>query len=375
MTFLRVRSRRINEILGTLFALCLLCAGAGNTKAAQPPAPVSPHPSFSCDKPSALERVICDDPGLSDADRRMAAIYAAARLGALGDGGSQIAHAQKMWLKSRNQTCAAGDVRACLGKEYGVRLSELAVAALFNAPDIALAELKRQNATTFPLYEAMYRYATLDKPARSQSVTPLIAPVFQAIHDKPQASPLHDFSDAKSAAASDTAFATFLDVVSVSDYNVTLPCAAIVHRPGLIEALGAIYGGAIDGSLIQSDCESTLPATPKFNSLLVDVGSVQSDCEGTIRFTLGRSYQTTLVKLRLHQLVDLPKATQETREYPASLRFRREHTAQIQAAQEEIAHYYSAHFAVSEKAAADDAATAINVITGSAFDLCAFEGG
>lgn len=305
----------------------------------------------------------------------MAAIYAAARRGALGDGGSQIEHAQKAWLKSRNQTCAIGEVRACLGKEYGARLAELAVAALFNAPDIALAELERQNPKTFPLYEAMYRYATLDRPARSQSVTPLIAPIFQAIHHQPQASPLDDFANAKSATASDKAFATFLDVVSVSDYDVTLPCAAIAHRPGLIEALGAIYGGAIDGSLIQSDCESTLPATPKFDSLLAEVHSVQSDCEGTIQFTLGRSYQMTLIKLRLHRLNDLPQATQETRGYPASLRFRKDHAAQIQDAQREMANYYSAHFALSDKTASDDAATAINVVTGSAFDLCAFEGG
>jgi hypothetical protein len=186
---------------------------------------------------------------------------------------------------------------------------------------------------------------------------------------------LQDFANAKSATASDKAFATFLDVVSVSNYDMTLPCAAIVHRPGLIQALGAIYGGAIDGSLIQSDCQSTLPPTPKFDSLLAAVGSAQSGCEGTIRFSIGRSYQMTLVKLRLHRFDDLPKATQETRQYPVSLQFQKDHATQIQAAQEEIAHYYSAHFSVSEKAAGDDAATAINVVTGSAFDLCAFEGG
>jgi uncharacterized protein len=93
MTFCDIHLRYFSATLRFVFALSLIYAGIG--KAAQLGASASLHPSFSCSKPSALEKVICDDPGLSDADRRMAALYAAARRGALGDGGSQIDHSQK----------------------------------------------------------------------------------------------------------------------------------------------------------------------------------------------------------------------------------------------------------------------------------------
>jgi uncharacterized protein len=350
--------------------------GVDAAHAAPPAESVSvQHPSFSCVTPTALEMLICADPVLADDDRRMAVLYAAARAGALGDGGSQVEHTQRAWLKSRNAACASGDVSSCLSKEYDARLTELAVAALFQTPGAALAELKRQNQAAFPLYEAIYRYATLDEPARSQTVAPLIAPIFDTIHNKPWATPLRDIADAESAAASDHAFTTVLDVVSVSDYTVTLPCAAIVHRPGLIDALDSLYGGAIDGRLIQSDCDSTLPATPKLDHLLAEVVSAQSFCTGTIRFSLGRNYGMTLVKVRLHRLDILPEVTLPNRAKVANAQFRSEHTVQMQDATDELAHYYSTHFAVSEIVAHDDATTAINAVIGGAFDLCESDGG
>jgi len=95
----------------------LLCTAIDAAHAAPPAESVSvQHPSFSCAKPTALEMVICADPVLADDDRRMAVLYAAARAGALGDGGSQVEHTQRVWLKSRNAACANGDARGYVSR-------------------------------------------------------------------------------------------------------------------------------------------------------------------------------------------------------------------------------------------------------------------
>jgi uncharacterized protein len=364
-------SRGFVRAFGTLFALCFLVSRVCDVHAfAAADAVIAHHPSFSCVSPSALEAVICGDPSLADRDRDMAILYAAARAGALGTGVSQEERAQRSWLKSRNEECAKGDAHRCLTIEYNARLNELAVAALFQAPEAALAELNRQYPTSVPIYEAIYRYGTLNQPERAETVTSLIAPIFDAIHTKPWASPLKGIPDAQAAATTDDAFAAFLDVASVSSYTLTLPCAAIVRRPGLVYALDALYGGAIDGQLINSDCESTLPATPKLDSLLAKVVSAQSFCPGTIRFSQGREYQKELVEIRLHRLGEWAGAAPSVSTNAFEERFRSEHEAQMEGAIDELGKHYSVHFSVSEKVAHDDAVKAINSVISGAFDLC-----
>lgn len=370
------RSRQALQSIGFLFVLYFLGGSFGGAQAFTPADAVATHqPSFSCASPSALEALICADPALADRDRDMAVLYAAARAGALGTGVSQEEHAQRIWLKSRNDECAKGDARRCLTIEYDARLNELAVAALFHAPDAALAELNRQFPSAVPIYEAIYKYGTLDQPARTNAAASLIAPIFDAMHAKPWASPLKGIPDAPSAVATDEAFSAFLDVASISDFALTLPCAAIIRRPGLIHALDALYGGAIDGRLIKSDCDSTLPATPKLDHLLAAVVSAQSFCPGTIRFTLGREYQKALIGIRLRRLdilVDTPPAA---RTNAANARFRSENGAQIEGVIDELAKYYSVHFAASERDARSDAGTAVNSVIDGAFGLCQFDGG
>jgi hypothetical protein len=118
-----------------------------------------------------------------------------------------------------------------------------------------------------------------------------------------------------------------------------------------------------------------LPATPKLDRLLAEVVSAQSFCAGTIRFSLGRNYGMTLVKVRLHRLDILPEVALQNRANVANAKFRSEHTVQMQDATDELAHYYSTHFAVSEIVAYEDAAMAINAVIGGAFDLCESDGG
>lgn len=193
----------------------------------------------------------------------MATLFAASQTDAFNQSKSQQLFLQRRWLKMRNEQCSNGDMHSCLVERYDERLNELAVAALFQAPDIALTELDRQNPKSAALYEAIYRYATIDDTAeRASVVANLINPAFEVFHGKPWAQPLSEAEDAHQAASSDKNFSAFLDVASVSGYALTMPCSALVRRPGLIDTLNAVYGGAIDGQLIQSDCEAMTPSLP-----------------------------------------------------------------------------------------------------------------
>jgi len=76
--------------------------------------------SFDCAKAlSKVEHMICDNPGLSGLDDRLAALYKAALQNKAGAG--DINNTQKQWLNERN-TC--GDV-SCLDALYLRRLSDL----------------------------------------------------------------------------------------------------------------------------------------------------------------------------------------------------------------------------------------------------------
>jgi uncharacterized protein YecT (DUF1311 family) len=343
--------------LGLLFA-----AAAVFQAYSSPASDTANQPSFSCAAPSKIEAAICSDPALASRDRTMAALYAAARAGARGSGSSQEA-AQKKWLKARNERCSKEDLRTCLAQVYDERLSALAVAALFRAPEPALTELSRQDSKSASLYQAIYKYATINAPdERIKAVEPLIAQAFKAVKTGDQAGPLDDVADAHTAASSDPNFAKFLDVASAGDYTLTLPCAALVQRPGLIDALDALYGGAIDGQLLSSDCDTALPPLPKLDELVSAAEGVQ----GTIRFSLGRGYEKTLVEIRLHR-TDLWQAKALT---GAAARFRAKHLAQINGATSDLAKYYVDAFAVSQQDAQVDAEHGVAAAVAGAFDLC-----
>jgi len=331
------------------------------------------QPSFSCASPTKLEAAICADPALAARDRTMAELYAAARLGAMDSGSSsQEEREQKEWIRSRNERCAKEELRPCLADVYDDRLQALAVAALFRAHDAALAEITRQNPKARPIFEALYRYGSTDNPAdRIRLVEPLIAPIFEAIHDEPWArDQFEQISDARAVASSDHAFAIFLDVASVSEYRLTLPCAALIHRPGLIDALDALYGGSLDGQLIRADCASTMPPLPKQDSLVRLAESMQPNCQGTIRFSLGRAYDKKRVAVLLHRsdLWKLDDADSDT--HRGGERFISLHRGQFNDAVAELATYYSKYFAVSQQAARADGIAAIKYLLSGAFDLC-----
>jgi len=333
--------------------------------------PLSSQPSFSCLSPTKIEKIICTDNALAAKDRTMSVLYAAARNSALGSGLSKEEDEQRQWLKSRDEECLKekNSIHDCLAHQYDARLKDLAVAALFQTPDAALAELARQDSKTFPIYEAIYRYATLDNVTdRTKIINPLISKPFNSVHDE-EWSLLKDIQTVNDVVADDGAFAAFLDTVSVSAYDLTLPCAAMIHRPGLIDALGAKYGGAIDNHLIYSDCWSTLPATPKFLRLMNKANAVQPPCDGTIRFSQEREYDKILNAISLHR-IDLLDEDDDEDIDEVDPRFYKKHQAEIKQAISELSQYYVHYFHISPEAANDDAQSAVNSAIHAAFDIC-----
>lgn len=329
------------------------------------------QPSFSCLSPTQIEKVICTDSSLATKDRTMSVLYAAARKSALGSGLSREDDEQRKWLKSRDQECLKekNSLRDCLLHQYDVRLKDLAVAALFQTPDTALAELTRQDSKTSPIYEAIYRYSTLENPAeRAKVINPLIHSAFDSVHDE-EWSLLKDIKTVSDVVVDDRSFAAFLDTVSVSDYDLTLPCAAIIHRPGLVDALGAKYGGAVDNHLIYSDCWSTLPATPKFLHLMKKADAVQPPCDGTIRFSQGREYDKILNAISLHR-IDLFGEDNDEDIDEVDPRFYKKHQAEIGEAVTELSQYYVNYFHVSPATAKEDAQSAVDSAIHAAFDIC-----
>jgi uncharacterized protein len=341
-------------------------------------------PSFSCGPAnSAIETTICNDVALSARDRTMATLFAASQRDAFNLGGSQQKILQRQWLKTRNEQCSNGEMHSCLVETYDERLNELAVAALFQVPDDALAELTRQNPKSAALYEAIYRYATIDDTFdRATVVAKLIGPAFKEFHDKPWAQPLSDAEDAHDAASSDENFSAFLDVASVSNYALTMPCSALVRRPGLIDALNAVYGGAIDGQLIRSDCEAMTSGLPAVARLTKAAVVAQPFCQGTIRFSLGRDFDKTLVAVRLHRTdlwisrkLDVNSGGQDednndpTKDVDVP-RFVARHPVLIREATDELAGYYSSRFGVPSALAEAQALSAAGAIIFGAYNLC-----
>jgi len=333
----------------------------------------SDQPSFSCLSPTKLEATICADPTLTARDRTMAALYAVAHNGIFGSRTSQEETRQKKWLKDRDVRCPKEETYTCLVDAYDDRLYELAVAALFQSPTLALAEIRRQKPKSAPIYEAIYNYVTRDQASdRAKIVEPLIAPLFQNVDEDLRDRILsgEDILDAHAAVASDFAFALILDVASINETRLILPCVALIRRPNLVDALGPHYSGALDGSLIRSNCMEVLPSIPGVDRLVNTAVSVQPFCPGTIRFSLARAYDQTLVEIRLHlrypwKTVGLPESEQANEN-----NFRSSHQAPIEAAIAELANYYAEYFGISKQQARIDANSAINAVIGGAFNLC-----
>ncbi|HWD28842.1 MAG TPA: DUF3298 domain-containing protein [Rhizomicrobium sp.] len=90
------------------------------------------QPSFDCAKAhSPLEKIICTDPKLAAADRKMADAYRAALSRVSPDGRQALRDGQRQWLAMIDTYCTpqkADEARSCLETEYDERNTRLAKA-------------------------------------------------------------------------------------------------------------------------------------------------------------------------------------------------------------------------------------------------------
>jgi len=360
-----------------------LVLAAGGCVRAQTPAATAQGPSFDCAHARDVDAVVCHDARLSAADRRLNALYAATRAAVVGTGASQQLAWQRQWLKDVHTNCAAAAFARhgryktqadCIADAYNARLGELATAALFSDHADAMAVVKDTAPADAPIYEAIYQYATIDDArARAAKVTPLIAPVYAAL-DADHKTAFTDNSgpaDADAATASDAAFGTFVDVtVSELEHAVTWPCAAFVKRPGLLGALGAMYGSNKDNFLPGTDCdEMTAPEAKVFTDFMVKTLQNAPDCGGTIRFAGGREFYRMRTAALLHRPEQWAKYQTSGADKPES-DFRRRHAADIAGAQEALVTYYTKVLHLDAATAARDAGKITGILINQAYNLC-----
>jgi hypothetical protein len=270
-------------------------------------APAAARPSFDCAKASgAIEKVICADPALSADDALMARLYASAKVSPFGQANSVPAE-QVQWLKDRAH-CAKPDpqawpsVGACLASYNRDRLRDLAVAALFAEPDDALAALRKVEPGAAPIYEAIWLWASAVPGAEPRErIAPLIAPYLEDPKD-PEAFHLgldmlreDGLGTADKVLESDATFASFLQhlgpYIDSDTFGLPFPCAALLRRPGLLDASAPAFASSLDNGLMRPDCSATLAPMPRLDALIDSLRKHWPECEGTIRFVYYRSFE------------------------------------------------------------------------------------
>lgn len=92
------------------------------------PEPVRATPSFDCDRAeAAIERLICSDEWLAEADQMMSARWGAL----LGRDllNEDVTAAQRAWIEQRNACVLEDQAQACVRRAYRDRIAELDVLA------------------------------------------------------------------------------------------------------------------------------------------------------------------------------------------------------------------------------------------------------
>lgn len=354
------------EMLFKFLCAAGLAAFAAAFALAEPVAqtPVITTPSFNCSLAnSAIDKTICDDPKLADADAVMGQLYAAAKTSAFGHGLSNELGAQRQWLKER-EDCAVIDKRVyktraeCLSGRYDARNHELAVATLFAVRPLALDTLRKLDPDAAPLYEAIVLYVgapanwnLAGSPQRSRMLQ-LLQPYFDDFRRDEQKGFGKDIlqnegiSQSADALKSKHHFIQFLQIASAYLHGDPIPrrmpCAAIVRRPELIDASDAVFGSTLDNFIFSPDCAETLPPLPQLERLNDQINKSWPDCEGSIRFSAYRFYSRAENDARLASIGKINRFARsaEARRPMRMPKLRGVSLAAINAAVAELTAYY-----------------------------------
>ncbi|WP_443749829.1 lysozyme inhibitor LprI family protein [Asticcacaulis solisilvae] len=347
-------------------------------------APLSSHaadngPSFSCAGAKDIEAAICADAGLSAADRRLAHFYGEVKTDILGVGPSGQLAVQRRWLKDLNGDCGAKawvkqfkSQAECVRGHYDTRLQDLAVSALIQDHDAAMAELRRTAPHDAPVYEAIYLYTTTDNPqARAAKVAAALTPVYAGIPDKKAVfSELDGPETPQAAAAADKAFVLFAQLYSGTlDTPLSWPCAAIPHRPGLIGALDGLWGSSRDNFLPQADCEIMAPQVPAFTGFVDTLQGDAPQCDGTIRYAGYRQFERLKAAALLHR-AEAWKDEKVTPPEAGLAKYLKTHAQAAAKAKAALAQYYQTTFKLPPDRAAAEAAVIFALTTALAYDPC-----
>ncbi|KMS59313.1 hypothetical protein V474_08855 [Novosphingobium barchaimii LL02] len=361
---------------------------AGPAQARTDPADKA-SPSFSCaSAQSTVEKAICADPALAAADRDMAALFALARQSAFGSGPSNELVTQRQTLKDMRdceKTVGTVLMSKCLAAIYRNRNGELATAVLMRAPETALPILRRVDAGFAPVLEATAlwagepvnaKWSAPERMAKKKRIMALLQPYLTKLRTNEDQSFGWSILSNPGVSAptvariediflSDRHFAALLNVLgpylpedSGTVITRTLPCAAIVRHPALLEATDSVFGSTMDNFVLRSDCEQTLPPAPALSALDSKINDTWPKCEGTIRFAAYRSYGNALSAARLGRTdhAGAPDAAAPNR---VSL-------AEIDAARRELVRYYATYLGKSSSDATITANDAIAALLSAA---------
>ncbi|MDB5716512.1 MAG: hypothetical protein JWO15_3909, partial [Sphingomonadales bacterium] len=160
---------------------------------------------------------------------------------------------------------------------------------------------------------------------------------------------------------SDRHFALFLNIlgsVLIDDSNTNarrvLPCMAIVRHPRLLSATGSIFGSTMNNTVLNSDCDQTLPPTPILSAFDAKLKKTWPQCDGTIRFAAYRTYQVALDAARLGVAEHDPAASSSSLDGIRS--------SDIAAVRDELTGYYSRYLGKSHASAHAMSRDAINAL-------------
>ncbi|PWC82254.1 hypothetical protein TSH100_24400 [Azospirillum sp. TSH100] len=258
------------------------------------------EPSFDCKAASTpVEKAICADPNLADADREIAGLYKTLQDLSPAADRDRLRTEQRAWLAQRNQCTTAASPGTCLGPVMDARrkaLSDLmpkaidAVSAIVDgiAADPAgatkrLAELRGGLGKGWSAY--LLRFGPSPDRAKAEA---LLRDAIAGIED----------SYARETAAgvdltTDEGFLTALRVVS-DDVEMAWPCSVMEKRGAAAwKAMEPLYGSNRDNFGAYPACpdDKALLASPTWKAvddLLAPMLEAASNRTGTIRFATYR---------------------------------------------------------------------------------------
>ncbi|MGD9508297.1 MAG: MliC family protein [Geminicoccaceae bacterium] len=85
------------------------------------------EPSFDCAKvePGSIEAMICNDPALAAADRKLAEVHAAAAAKGVSEHAAILETEEAGWIEGRDECWKSSHRRACIAEAYRLRTAEL----------------------------------------------------------------------------------------------------------------------------------------------------------------------------------------------------------------------------------------------------------